>query len=208
MEHFIVSEISSHGYLAIFGLMILESACIPVPSEAVMGFAGALTAGITIAGVSSHLNIIAVALIGTFGNLVGALIAYLVGRTGGRALVERWGKYVLIRHHDLDRSEAFFNKHGEVAVLIGRVLPVVRTFISFPAGIAEMPIYKFTLFTLLGSLPWTFGLAFAGRALASNWKSVSNAATPISAVFALVIVAWIVWWYLKRRKSLKSAEVK
>ncbi|MHB1865354.1 MAG: DedA family protein [Candidatus Saccharimonadales bacterium] len=202
MEHFIVSEISKHGYLAIFGLMTIESACIPIPSEAVMGFGGALTAGVAIAGVTSHLNILAVALLGALGNLLGSLIAYVVGRTGGRALVEHWGKYILIRHHDLDKSEAFFNKHGDIAVLIGRILPVVRTFISLPAGVAEMPLAKFILFTLLGSLPWTFGLAFAGRALASNWQSVSNAATPISILFGLLIVAWIVRWYLKRRKHL------
>lgn len=202
MEHFIVSEITKHGYLAIFGLMTLESACIPIPSEAIMGFAGALTAGVAIAGVTSHLNIIAVAIVGILGNLLGSLIAYFVGRTGGRAIVEKWGKYILIRHHDLDNSEAFFKKHGDIAVLIGRILPVVRTFISLPAGIAEMPIVKFSAFTILGSIPWTFGLAYAGRALASNWQSVSNAATPISVVFGLIIVIWIVRWYIKRRKQL------
>ena len=203
MEHLIVSEISKHGYLAIFGLMILESACIPIPSEAVMGFGGALTAGISIAGVSGHLNFWSVALIGVLGNLIGSLIAYAVGRTGGRSLVERWGKYVLIRHHDLDRAENFFSKRGEVAVLIGRVLPVVRTFISFPAGVAEMPVAKFSLFTVIGSLPWTIALAYAGRVLASNWQTVANAATPISVVFALVIIGFILRWYFKRRAQLK-----
>ena len=204
MEHFIVSEITKHGYVAIFALMTLESACIPVPSEAVMGFGGALTAGVAIAGVTGHLNIVLVALLGALGNLLGSLIAYAVGRTGGRAIVERWGKYILIRHHDLDKAESFFAKHGDAAVLIGRVLPVVRTFISFPAGVAEMPVSKFSLYTLIGSIPWTFALAFAGRALASNWQSVSNAATPISALFTLVIVAVIVRWYLKRKQLLNA----
>ncbi len=206
MEHFIVSEISKHGYLAIFLLMTLESACIPIPSEAVMGFGGALTAGVAIAGVTSHINIIVVALLGVAGNLLGSIIAYVVGRTLGREAVERWGKYVLIRHHDLDKSEAFFAKHGDTAVLIGRILPVVRTFISLPAGIAEMPVFKFSLFTILGSIPWTFGLAYAGRALASNWQSVSNAATPISVIFTLIIVVWIVRWYLKRRKQINLSK--
>ena len=204
MEHFIVSEISKHGYLAIFGLMTLESACIPIPSEVVMGFGGALTAGITIAGVSSHLNIIDVVVVGVLGNLLGSLIAYLVGRTGGRAIVERWGKYVLIRHHDLDKAEKFFDKHGDPAVLIGRILPVVRTFISFPAGVAEMPIVKFGFFTLLGSLPWTLALAYAGKALAANWQKVSSASTPVTAVFALIIVVFILRWYIKRRKQIQS----
>ncbi len=171
-----------------------------------MGFGGALTAGVAIAGVTSHINIIVVALLGVAGNLLGSIIAYVVGRTLGREAVERWGKYVLIRHHDLDKSEAFFAKHGDTAVLIGRILPVVRTFISLPAGIAEMPVFKFSLFTILGSIPWTFGLAYAGRALASNWQSVSNAATPISVIFTLIIVVWIVRWYLKRRKQINLSK--
>lgn len=205
MEHFIVSEISKHGYLAIFLLMTLESACIPVPSEAVMGFAGALTTGLTIAGVSAHLNFWAVVLLGAFGNLLGSLIAYVVGRTGGRALVERYGKYVFIRHHDLDKAEAFFAKHGDSAVFVSRILPVVRTFISFPAGIAEMPAVKFSIFTLLGSLPWTLALAYLGRSLAANWQTVSKAGTPISIVFGLIIVVVIVRWYLKRRQAQSAA---
>ena len=204
MEHLIVSEITRHGYLAIFLLMVLESACIPVPSEAVMMFGGALSAGITVAGVTSHLNIFVVALLGALGNIVGAFIAYWVGRTGGRALVEKWGKYVLLRHQDLDKAEAYFNKRGEWAVLISRILPVVRTFISFPAGVAEMPQLKFAVFTLLGSIPWTFGLAYLGRVLAGNWQSVTKYFTPISIVFGVIIIAFIVRWYLKRRALLAS----
>lgn len=204
MEHLIVSEISKHGYLAVFLLMVLESACIPIPSEAVMLFGGALAAGVTIAGANVHLNILTVAILGAVGNLVGSLIAYWVGRTGGRSLVERYGKYILLRHKDLDKAEEFFNKRGEWAVLIGRILPVVRTFISFPAGVAEMPQYKFALFTLLGSLPWTFALAYLGKALAGNWQSVSKDSTPISIVFGIVIAGLIVWWYIKRRQSIGS----
>ncbi len=206
MEHFLVSEISKHGYLAIFLLMTLESACIPVPSEVVMVFGGALASGVVIAGVSLHLNIVAVAVAGALGNLLGSWVAYAVGRTGGRAIVERWGKYVLIRHHDLDRAEVFFAHRGQLAVLIGRVLPVVRTFISFPAGIAEMPILKFSLLTLIGSLPWTFALAYLGKALAANWQSVSKASTPISVIFALIIIAFIVRWYIKRRNAAVHAD--
>ena len=202
MEHLIISEISRHGYLAIFLLMTLESACIPIPSEAVMLFGGALAAGITVAGTTTHLNVFDVGLIGAVGNLLGSAIAYLVGRTGGRVLVEKWGKYLLIRARDIDKAEAFFRKKGDWAVLIGRVLPVVRTFISFPAGIAEMPIYKFAAFTFIGSLPWTFALAYTGQALASNWQSVSNLSTPISIVFGIILLAIILWWYLKRRQAV------
>ncbi len=206
MEHLVVSEIAKHGYLAIFFLMILESACIPVPSEVVMVFGGALTAGVAIAGTNAHLNIFMVGLLGTLGNLIGAFIAYWVGRTGGRALVEKWGKYILLRHKDLDKAEVFFDKKGDLAVLIGRILPVVRTFISFPAGVAEMPQAKFALFTVIGSIPWTFALAYIGQALAGNWQSISKSSTLISAVFGIVIVALMIWWYVKRRSSLESAK--
>jgi membrane protein DedA with SNARE-associated domain len=201
VEHLVVSQITRHGYLAVFVLMVLESACIPVPSEAVMLLGGALAAGITVAGVHSHLNVVAVALVGTAANVVGALIAYAVGRAGGRPLVERWGRYVLIRRHDLDRAERFFARHGRPAVLIGRVLPVVRTFISLPAGIAEMPVGQFTALTAIGSLPWTFALAFAGYAVAGNWQSVSSAFTPVSIVFGVLIVAAIAWWVVRRARG-------
>ena len=202
MEHLIVSEISQHGYLAIFIMMVLESACIPIPSEAIMLFGGALSAGVVIAGVSTHLNILAVALIGTVGNLIGSAIAYWVGRTGGRAVIEHWGKYVLLKKKDLDKAESFFKKHGDVSVLISRILPVIRTFISLPAGIAEMPIFKFGLFTLIGSLPWTFALAYSGYAVAGNWQSLTKYDTPISVVFGLIIIVLILWWYIRRRQKL------
>lgn len=201
MEHFVISEISRHGYIAIFILMTLESACIPIPSEAIMLFGGALTSGIVVAGASVHLSIFWVALLGALGNLLGSLIAYYLGRTGGRKLVERWGKYILLSHHDLDKSEKFFAKRGDGAVFVGRLLPVVRTFISFPAGIAEMPIAKFSLYTLLGSLPWTFALAFIGKALAANWQSVSKFGTPISVLIALLISGVAIRWYLQRRRG-------
>ena len=112
-----------------------------------------------------------------------------------------------MRHHDLDKAEAYFAHRGPIAVLIGRVLPVVRTFISFPAGIAEMPLLKFSLLTLLGSLPWTFALAFAGKALAANWQSVSKYSTPISVVFAVIIIAFLVRWYLKRRNTAAAQSI-
>jgi membrane protein DedA with SNARE-associated domain len=201
MEHFIVSEISRYGYAAIFILMTLESGGIPIPSEAIMLFGGSLAAGISVAGVTSHFNIIVVALAGAFGNLLGSLIAYAIGRTGGRSILERYGKFILIRHHDIDKAEEFFKYRGNIAVFFGRMLPVIRTYISFPAGIAEMPLLKFSILTLLGSLPWTFALAYVGKALAGNWQSISKAATPISVVIALILIAIAIRWYLARRKT-------
>lgn len=207
MEHFVVSAISQHGYLAIFLLMTLESACIPIPSEAIMLFGGALAAGVSIAGVQGNLNVVVVALMGAFGNLLGSLIAYGVGYSGGRVIIERWGKYILLRHHDLDKAEKFFSHKGEWTVLFGRMLPVIRTFISFPAGIAEMPLVKFSVFSLLGCLPWTFALAYMGKGLADNWQSVSKASTPISIIILALLFGVVVWWYKKRRQSVEMASI-
>ncbi|HET7827651.1 MAG TPA: DedA family protein [Candidatus Saccharimonadales bacterium] len=201
MEHFIITQIGRHGYLAVFLLMTLESACIPVPSEVIMLGGGALAAGVSIAGVTTHLNVLDIAVLGALGNLVGSLIAYWVGLTGGRTLVERWGKYVLVRHHDLDKAEAFFAQRGEPAVFIGRLLPVVRTFISFAAGIAEMPIWRFSAFTLLGSLIWTFALAYLGKSLAANWQNLSKIAGPISGLILLIILIMAGRWYWHRRQQ-------
>lgn len=201
MEHLLVKAVADHGYVAIFLLMVLESACIPIPSEVVMLFGGALAGGLVFAGVHLSLNVVAVALAGTAGNLVGAWISYAVGRAGGRPLVDRWGRYILLRKHEVDKAERFFDRRGDIAVLIGRVLPVVRTFISLPAGIAEMPLGRFSVFTFVGSLPWTFGLTLAGYSLASNWKAVSQDFTPISVVIGVLILAAIAWWVLRRLRE-------
>ncbi len=205
MEHFVVSQISRHGYLAVFALMILESACIPVPSEAVMMFAGALAGGLVVAGVHFHLNVVAVALAGTAGNLVGSWIAFGVGRIGGRPAVERWGHWVLIRKRELERADRFFERRGTWAVLIARVLPVVRTFISLPAGIAKMPFVRFSVLTALGSLPWTFALALAGDAVASHWKAISSDFGPATVVIGVLIIGAIGYWYAKHLRCRSQA---
>ena len=205
MEHFLVTQISKHGYLAIILLMTAESACIPIPSEVIMTFAGALAGGLVLAGVHVHLNIVWVGLSGALGNLIGGLIAYAVGRAGGRPLLERWGKFILLRPKEIDKAERFFHRRGQLAVLVGRVIPVVRTFISLPAGVAEMPLGVFSLYTFLGSLPWVFALAAAGDALASNWKSVSNAFTPISIAFGVIIVGGIAFWYWRRIRANRGS---
>src|ERR1700694_1533716 len=156
------SFIASSGYLAVFLLMTAESACIPIPSEVTMLFAGALASRGT-------LSLVPVILLGTLGNLVGSYIAWLVGRTGGRTLLGRFGRLVLIRDEDLDRAERWFQPRGELAVFAGRLIPVVRTFISLPAGVAEMPAVRFGVYTVLGCLPWTAALAAAGYALGASW---------------------------------------
>jgi membrane protein DedA with SNARE-associated domain len=179
MEHLITDYILQYGYLAVFVLMVLESACIPVPSEVTMLFGGALANSAFVASLGSkgeQLNFVLVALLGTLGNLVGSWIAWAVGYAGGRPLIERWGRFVFLRKHELDRAEAWFGRHGQTAVLVSRVLPVVRTFISLPAGVAEMPFARFSLYTFVGCLPWTFALTAVGYALGSQCRALPAAA--------------------------------
>ena len=209
MEHFITTFILDHGYEAVFVLMVLESACIPIPSEVTMLFGGALANATFVASVAAgatHLNFVAVGLVGTLGNLVGSWLAYAVGRAGGRPLVERWGRYVFLRKHELDRAEVWFAEHGQAAVFVSRLLPVVRTFISLPAGVAQMPFWRFTIYTFLGCLPWTFALAGVGYAVGSKWHTVNRYFGPISIVVAVAIVAAIAWWLVKRARAREREE--
>lgn len=162
---FIKAVISSLGYPGIAVLMGIESACIPLPSEVIMPFAGFLV----YAGRFSSLAMVAT--LGAIGCNVGSVLAYEVGAYGGRPLIERFGKYILMNRHDLDVSEGFFKKYGSITVFIGRLLPVVRTFIALPAGIARMPRGKFHLYTFVGSWPWCYALAYFGYALGERWDS-------------------------------------
>ena len=181
--------IASYGYLAIFVLMVAESACIPVPSEVTMVFGGALAAG-AVAG--AHLNLALVIAVGVAGNVVGSYIAWGVGAYGGRAAWRRWGRYVLLRPSDIDRADRWFDRHGTKAVLFGRLLPVVRTFISLPAGIARMPPVRFGIYTLIGCIPWTAALAWAGYAVGANWQHVVSAFHGVTYALVAVIVLLVV----------------
>jgi membrane protein DedA with SNARE-associated domain len=198
--------ITDYGYLAIFVLMLAESACIPVPSELIMTFGGALAAG-SVPG--TQLNLAGVILAGTAGNVAGSYVAWAAGRYGAEPALRRLtrgrrGNRIGIREHDIDRGIAWFDRHGGKAVLIGRVLPVVRTFISLPAGIAGMPPLRFGVYTTLGCLPWTTALAVAGYAVGANWESIVNAFHGPSYIIAGIVVVAIViavWWYLRRRPA-------
>lgn len=203
MTHFLTTQIAHHGYVAIFALMLLESACIPIPSEVIMLFGGALAGGL-LANTHAHVGLAGIGLAGAIGNLAGALVAYAVGRAGGRPLLERYGRYLLIRSDHLDRTEAFFARRGDLAVLIGRILPVVRTFVSFPAGIAEMPVGRFALYTLVGSLPWTFALAAIGYAVAANWSTVASGFTYASIAVAVIALGIIGWWLIRRVRERRT----
>ena len=200
MQHFI----ATYGYLAVFVLMLAESACIPVPSELIMTFGGALAAG---AVPGTRLNLVGVILAGTAGNVAGSYIAWAVGRYVGLPALHRFvrGRWALgLREHDLDRAVAWFGRHGGKAVLIGRVLPVIRTFISLPAGIAGMPAVRFGVYTTIGCIPWTAALATAGFAVGSNWESIVSAfhgPTYIIAAVVLLALVVFVWRYLRRRPA-------
>ena len=197
--------ISNYGYLAIFILMLAESACLPVPSELIMTFGGALAAG---AVPGTHLNLVGVIAAGIAGNVAGSYAAWAVGRFGAEPALRRlaqgrWGRRIGIREHDIDAGIAWFDRHGNKAVLIGRMLPVIRTFISLPAGIAEMPALRFGIYTTIGCLPWTTALAVAGYAVGKNWESIASAFHgPTYIIAAVVVVALVVTaWRYRRRRS-------
>ena len=199
IEHLITDYLGAYGYQAVFVLMVLESACIPIPSEVTMVFGGFLVS-------RGELDFFWVAMLGTIANVVGSWIAYWVGLRGGRPLIERWGKYIFLREHELDRAEVWFARRGDMAVFVSRLLPVVRTFISLPAGVARMPFGKFTLYTFLGCLPWTFALTWAGLILGDNWETVLRYGEPISWAIAIAGVAFITWWLVRRARAKKAAD--
>ncbi len=194
------SFVASSGYLAVFLLMLAESACVPIPSEVTMLAAGAFAA-------QGRLSLGAVIALGTLGNLVGSYLAWAVGRTGGRAVLGRFGRLVLIREEDLDRAEAWFKVRGELAVFLGRLVPVVRTFISLPAGVAEMPPVRFGIYTLLGCLPWTAALGALGYALGSTWHSIVHGFSAATYVIAALAVAGIAGFFAiryRRRRAVSA----
>ncbi len=193
------SFVQNYGYFALLLLAIAESACVPIPSEVTFVVAGALCT----TAVTGHVqfSLLGVIVVGTIGSVIGSQIAYEVGRSAGREVVDRWGKWILLSHSDLDASERWFDKYGALAVLIGRVLPVVRSFISVPAGIAEMKRGRFVALTTVGSAAWVALLAILGKAAGQNWTRISkdfhDAQTPTIIVIVLVL-AFAVWHRLRR----------
>jgi membrane protein DedA with SNARE-associated domain len=196
--------ISSWGYLAIFVLTVAEAACIPIPSELTLGLGGALASGAVLGSGQRSLNLAFVILVGVAGELVGSSVAYTVGRTGGRAFVDRFGRYVLLTHKDLDRAEAWFARRGPSAVLVGRVVPVVRTFISFPAGVAEMPLLPFGVYTVIGVTVWVGVLAGIGYSLGGSYHSMVHAFGDASYVVAGLAVLALGAAILHRVRGLRA----
>jgi membrane protein DedA with SNARE-associated domain len=184
--------VTDYGYAGIFLLMVASAACIPFPSEVTL-LVGGWYAG------DGRLDFFWVGTLGLLGTLVGSYIAYAIGRTGGRALLARYGKYVFMREHEIDRAEMWWDKHGDAATFFGRLLPVIRSFISLPAGIAEMPLAKFTLYTLLGSAIWSYGLTFVGVVAGHNWEKVSSYMRIPAIIVGIALLALGVRWIAKRK---------
>ncbi|MES2021128.1 MAG: DedA family protein [Pseudomonadota bacterium] len=196
---FTIGVISSGGYLGIALLMAIESACIPLPSEIIMPFAGYLVS-------TGHFNLYLAATAGAIGCNLGSIVGYEIGKRGGRPVAERWGRYVLVGPGELDAADRFFARFGNAAVLIGRLLPVIRSFIAFPAGVARMPLIPFHIYTFIGSWPWCFGLAYLGMVLGDKWNSdprVKAAFHSADAVIAVVLVAAVAFYIWHRVRGLK-----
>jgi membrane protein DedA with SNARE-associated domain len=200
LSGFIVAVISALGYGGVVLLMAVESACVPLPSEIIMPFAGYLV-------YAGRFNLWAVGLAGAVGCVLGSLVAYWVGSRGGRPFIEKYGKYVLVSKHDLDLADRWFACYGEVIVFASRLLPVVRTFIAFPAGIARMNLTRFVVYTFLGSLPWCIGLAYVGQILGEQWdkndalKTWFHRFDFLIGIAILLAAAWWVWRHFKQARA-------
>jgi membrane protein DedA with SNARE-associated domain len=194
----IIGVISVLGYPGILLLMAIESACIPLPSEVIMPFSGALIVPSVAAQYHREpFSLLLVATVGALGCNVGSFIAYAVGYYGGRPLVEKYGSYLLMTRHDIDRAERFFARYGDITVFVSRMLPVVRTFIALPAGAARMPQLRFHIYTFVGSWPWCLGLAWVGMKLGERWQTDPRLKTwfhRFDVVILAVIVIAMVWF--------------
>ncbi len=199
MEHFSVmfmDFIASWGYVAVGVLMAAENACIPIPSELILGFSGYLI-------FAGKMHFAGALIGGMIGGIAGSLFAYIVGRIGGRSFVDRYGKYFFIKKSHVDLAQKWFDSYGIKAVFFSRMLPVVRTFISLPAGFAHVNMKRFLFFTILGSLPWTALILFAGMMLGESWQimlKIGHEASLIFIVIAVLVIAYAYYCYKKKKK--------
>lgn len=185
--------IDSWGYFAVALLMAMENACIPVPSELILGFAGYLVS-------AERMTFTGAMIAGMIGGMAGSIFAYVVGATGGRKFVDKYGKYFFVKKSHVDLAQKWFDKYGIRAVFFSRMLPVVRTFISLPAGFARVNFKQFLFYTFAGSLPWTALIIWAGLMLGDNWEYLLELGHKFSAAFVVVSVLIIAWLYFRRKK--------
>jgi membrane protein DedA with SNARE-associated domain len=200
----LIAVISTGGYSSVVLLMAIQSACVPIPSEVIMPFAGYVLA-------TTQAKLILLATVASLASNLGSIPAYWVGARGGRPMVERFGGYVLLSRRDLDRVEHFFNRYGSITVLIGRMLPIVRTFIALPAGIAKMNQLRFHIYTFIGSWPWCYALAYMGMKLGATWntdprfKAFFDRFHHAVEVVLLVGIFWFFWSHWKNRIRTEPA---
>jgi len=199
----IVATISLMGYSGIVLLMAIESACIPLPSEIIMPFSGYLVS-------TGQMNLWLVGLAGAVGCVLGSLVAYWVGSKGGRPLIEKYGRYVLVSPHDLDLADRWFANYGEIIVFVSRLLPAIRTFIAFPAGVARMNLKRFVIYTFAGSLPWCLGLAYVGQKLGEKWNKDDTLKTWfhrfdfLIGILGVLLVGWWIWRHIRHLRKGKT----
>ena len=194
LSSIIIGVIEETGYAGIAVLMALESANIPVPSEIIMPFSGYLV-------FSGNFNLFWVVFWGAFGNLAGSIVSYYLGFFGGRRFLEKYGKFLFVSRHDLDLAEKWFQKYGTLTIFASRVLPVVRTFISFPAGIARMGIFKFSVYTFAGSFLWSYFLTYVGVIMGENWTKLEVYFRKFDWLIGIVLMLCAGWWVLRHVKN-------
>jgi membrane protein DedA with SNARE-associated domain len=195
LSRFIIWIISGLGYGGIAVAMAIESACIPLPSEVIMPFAGYLVS-------QGRFSLWGVSLAGAIGCTLGSAVAYAVGAYGGRDFILKYGRYVLITPHEVAWADSWFARYGMAATFLSRLLPVIRTFISFPAGVARIPFGPFLVYAFLGSLPWSWVLAYAGMLLGEHWDQVGGVLHSLDVVIVVILtagVAWFLWRHWPRR---------
>ena len=190
VANFAIYLIENLGYWGVFMGMTLESACIPIPSEIIMTLAGFVV-------YKGEMSLLGITVVGVAGNLLGSWIAYFVGLKGGRPFLEKYGKYVLISHNRLEMAHNWFDKYGQETVLISRCLPIIRTFISLPAGIAGMDLKKFTIYTMLGSVPWCFALGYIGTLLGPNWNIIERYFHYLDIIMVVGVIVFIIYLIYK-----------
>jgi membrane protein DedA with SNARE-associated domain len=200
LVQFAVDVIDKMGLVGVFLLMVGESACLPIPSEGTMLFAGFNVA-------EGHYSLLTVTAVGVAANVVGSWIAYAIGYFGRVDLIEKHGRKVLIKQHHLETADRWFQRHGDATVFFSRMLPIVRTFISLPAGVAKMPFIRFTVFTTLGCIPWVFLIAFIGKQAGDRWEDWKEHLHYIDYAVIAAIAICIVWLFVRyrRRRSTNTA---
>ena len=195
LSNYIAAFISSIGYIGVFILMALESAALPVPSEVIMSFAGYLA-------YQGVFNLIIVSIVGALGCMFGSIVSYYIGLKGGRPFLDKYGKYFFLNHEHLNLAEKWFLKYGDKAVFFSRLLPVLRTFISLPAGIAKYSFKKLVIFSFIGSLPWCFALAYIGFRLGKHWKNIIAFFNGLD-IFIVIVIVFTFTYFWKKNKDRK-----